>query len=163
MPQLDTATYASQLFWLILTFIPLLVGVQVWVVPNLRRILQKRWDSIEGTLNRAERLTQEAQALRAEAEAVLLAAHKESVQMIREAQEEIARDLSQHQQAFAAQTAERLQDAHDKIQFAKQKALLEAEKVVVESTCAMVEKFLGHGADGVQVEQVVAQVMGGRS
>lgn len=163
MPQLDPSTFASQLFWLFATFVPLMIGIHVWVAPNLKRILKKRWDRIEGTLDRAERLTQEAQALRAEAEAALLAAHKDSLQMIRAAQEEIAQDISQKQHAFAAETAERIQEAQDKIQFAKQKALKEAEKVVLETTNAMLMKLLGQEVDTGQVESEIRRVMGNPS
>lgn len=56
MPQLDTGTYASQLFWLFISF-----GGLLWVsftitLPRMARILKDRWEKTEGLFLTAQNL-----------------------------------------------------------------------------------------------------------
>ena len=155
MPQLDPSSYPSQLFWLAITFASLLVGLKFWIVPAFQRIMKERWENIEGTLERAEILKSEAEVLKAEAEATLAEAHKKSVVMIRKAQEEIAADITRQQQQFSTEMMDRLKEADDKINFAKQKALLEAEKVVAETAQAIITKLIATPIDAHAIKSAV--------
>ncbi|HEY1796983.1 MAG TPA: hypothetical protein VGG57_12785 [Stellaceae bacterium] len=63
MPQLDFTTFAPQLFWLLVTFV-VLYGLMKWVaVPRVGRVIDARRDKLEGDLNRAARLKEEAEGV----------------------------------------------------------------------------------------------------
>lgn len=60
MPQLETATYISQIFWLIVTFFSLWIVMSVFFVPRLADILEQRRQKIEGYVQKAEQIKQDA-------------------------------------------------------------------------------------------------------
>ena len=67
MPQLDPASFPSQLFWLAVCFGTMLLVLSVFVLPRITRTLTARQGQIDGDLEAAEKL-------RADAEAALAAA-----------------------------------------------------------------------------------------
>ena len=56
MPQLDTATFASQLFWLLLSFVVLFWVMWKIVIPRIADVLQDRQERIDDDLEKAEKL-----------------------------------------------------------------------------------------------------------
>jgi F0F1-type ATP synthase, subunit b len=62
MPQLDSATWLSQIVWLAITFVVLLILMWGVALPKVRRTLEDRQTKIDGDLREAERLRDEANA-----------------------------------------------------------------------------------------------------
>ncbi|MFN3288371.1 MAG: ATPase, partial [Sphingomonadaceae bacterium] len=54
MPQLDTSTWASQIFWLLVSFLLLLLVVRTLAAPRLARITQERDRRTQGDMAAAE-------------------------------------------------------------------------------------------------------------
>lgn len=63
MPQLDSSTYASQLFWLGLIFLLIFLGVRYYFAPRLKDLFQRREERFDGKLEAAKKLKEEAEAL----------------------------------------------------------------------------------------------------
>ncbi len=81
MPQLEIASYFSQLFWLAICFGSVLLFSWRISLPRLAGLLQQRWEQIEGQKKLA-------QALRAEAESLQLA-HDQTLEQARQKAKEI--------------------------------------------------------------------------
>src|SRR3546814_6935599 len=62
MPQFDPSTYPTQLFWLLLTFVPLYLVVWRVALPRITDVRQSRQGKIEADL-RSEEHTSELQSL----------------------------------------------------------------------------------------------------
>ena len=60
MPQLETATYISQFFWLIICFISLWGMMSLFIVPKIENILEQRRLKIDDYVQKAEELNKEA-------------------------------------------------------------------------------------------------------
>lgn len=60
MPQLETATYISQFFWLIVCFISLWGMMSLFIVPKIENILEQRRLKIDDYVQKAEELNKEA-------------------------------------------------------------------------------------------------------
>ena len=60
MPQLETATYISQFFWLIVCFISLWLMMLLFIVPKIEDILEQRRLKIDDYVQKAEDLNKEA-------------------------------------------------------------------------------------------------------
>ena len=60
MPQLDSSTYVGQIFWLLLTFVPLYLILWKVALPRIASVLEQRQEKIEDDLVRAEKLKVEA-------------------------------------------------------------------------------------------------------
>lgn len=82
MPQLDTSTYSSQLFWLFLSFSFLYFILKLKVIPLFDNLRQKRWENIEGTKEVADRFEKEAEDINKEWKKLLEDAKKRSGEML---------------------------------------------------------------------------------
>ena len=60
LPQLDVQTYASQIFWLVVSFIVLYFLVAKVAMPRISEVLEERQERIEDDLDKAETLKKEA-------------------------------------------------------------------------------------------------------
>ena len=60
MPQLDLSTYASQAFWMILSFSVLWILLSVFVTPKITDILEQRKRKMDDYIRKAEKLNQQA-------------------------------------------------------------------------------------------------------
>lgn len=61
MPQLDTSTYASQIFWLLICFFGLMFIMSTFIIPKIADIRQQRYNKIDGYLHKAEQLQQKTE------------------------------------------------------------------------------------------------------
>ena len=87
MPQLDVTTYASQLFWLLLTFVPLYLVITKVALPRIGEVLEARQDKIDDDLKKAAARKEEAEAVMSEYEALQADAHAKAQALLRETQE----------------------------------------------------------------------------
>ena len=75
MPQLDVSTFASQILWLALTFVPLYLIIVRVALPRIGEVIEARRDKIDDDLKKAAARRDEAQAVLAEYEALHAASH----------------------------------------------------------------------------------------
>lgn len=99
MPQLDLASYPSQLFWLAVTFFLLYAMIARYVLPSIGRVLRTRQDRIGADLDEAERLKNDAEALRNQYDASLRKSRGK-------ANDTIAQAVAKAQEAAQARHAE---------------------------------------------------------
>ena len=71
MPQLDPASFPSQLFWLTVCFGTMLLVLSAFVLPRITRTLTTRQGRIDGDLQAAENLRADAEAALAAYDAAL--------------------------------------------------------------------------------------------
>jgi F-type H+-transporting ATPase subunit b len=60
MPQLDSATYVSQIFWLITTFLSLWFLMSWFIIPKIEDIIIQRRKKIDGYIQKAEAINRQA-------------------------------------------------------------------------------------------------------
>ena len=60
MPQFDTSTYLSQIFWLLLTFCSLWFVMSWFIIPRIEDILEQRRRKIDGYIQKAEKINKQA-------------------------------------------------------------------------------------------------------
>ena len=53
MPQLDTSTFTSQLFWLVVCFFSMMFIMSKFIIPKIADIMEQRQRKIDGYLNKA--------------------------------------------------------------------------------------------------------------
>lgn len=68
MPQFDPATFGSQLFWLVLCFVTLNVAMLGWLLPRLRKTIEKRTDTIKKNQRKTQELLDKITATNHEAD-----------------------------------------------------------------------------------------------
>ena len=143
LPQLDTRTYPSQIFWLIVSFALLYRLLKTKAIPRIADILETRQDRIGADLDRAARLRADAEAALKKHDSILAEAQARAQQRLREAQERVAAELARHQAELDADIARRLRDAEARIAAAKKAALGEVATVAAEVVRAAAARLAG--------------------
>ena len=143
LPQLDPGMFVPQMVWLVPLFLVFYLIMSRVVLPRSRKVFKKRWDQVEGTLEKAQRLQEEAAVLKAEAEELLSQAREKADEMYRKASDEIAAEIAAKNTEMGANIANRMRDADAKIEASKDEVLKELDVLVIESAQAMVAKLTG--------------------
>ena len=119
LPQLDLATYSSQVFWLIVSFVVLYFLVAKLAMPRIAEVLEERQERIEDDLDKAETLKKEAYQVRIEYEKALSAAREKAQDATRHAQEEIAKRSAEAESAAQVKVTVMLEEAEKRIAASK--------------------------------------------
>lgn len=163
MPQLDFTTFAPQLFWLLVTFV-VLYGLMKWIaVPRVGRVIDARRDKLEGDLNRAGRLKDEAESVLAEYQRTLTEARAQAQATLRETGERLAAEGAERQRVLAESLTQQIEAAEKRIAAMKDEALAEVRGIAVEVGGAVVEKLTGTPADPARLAAAVDTAVGERA
>ena len=170
LPQLDIETYASQIFWLIVTFIVLYFLVAKIAMPRIAEVLEGRQERIEDDLDKAETLKKEAYLVRVEYEKALSSAREEAHEATRRAQEEIAKHGAEVEALANQKVANMLKDAEDRIDAARTEASSKKETVTdtLEQNVARdiigdtVKKMVGIDVSPEDVNEAISLTLKGR-
>lgn len=147
MPQLDISTFASQIFWLAITF-----GVLYWVLstmllPRVGEVIAARAERIQGDLARAQQLKKETDELIAAYEAKLGEARRKASEMERAVEAEAGKTASDRQTKQSAELAERIKTAEARIATARAQAMGNLRDVAGEVARAAAERLVGRSID----------------
>ena len=170
LPQLDVETYASQIFWLIVSFIVLYFLVAKIAMPRIAEVLEGRQERIEDDLDKAETLKKEAYLVRVEYEKALSSAREEAHEATRRAQEEIAKHGAEVEALANQKVANMLKDAENRIEAARTEASSEKETVTdtLEQNVARdiigdtVKKMVGIDVSPEDVNEAISLTLKGR-
>lgn len=159
MPQLDPAVYPTQLFWLLITFVPLYLVLWRIVLPRIGDVLQSRQRHIDADLEKATSLREEAEKVLAEYEKGLAEARQQASAAVKAAAEEMAEESARRHAAFAAELSEKTREAESRIAEAKKEAMDGLRAVATEVAEAATAKLIGTKVPSDRVEAAVGAVM----
>lgn len=108
MPQLETATYFSQLFWLVICFGAILLFSWRISLPRLSSLLQDRWNQIEGKKDLASALCSEADSIRNDCELELSIARGKAKEIILQTDHDIKLRFEQEKNRLSQETKEKI-------------------------------------------------------
>lgn len=152
MPQLDISTFASQIFWLAITF-----GVLYWVLsttllPRVGEVIAARAERIQGDLARAQVMKKETDELIASYEAKLGEARRKANEMERAVEADAAKTAAERQARQSAELADQIKSAESRIAAARAQAMSNLRDVAGEVARAAAERLVGQsiGADAAR-------------
>lgn len=163
LPQLDTSTYASQLFWLVITFGALYYYMSRKALPLVAEVLTARQARIADDLSRAQALKAQAATTFEAYEKALADARSQAQSVVAQAAADIQATAKERESAFAAELTKRARGSEQQITAAKDQALAEIRSVAVDIAREVAEKVAGVKVDATQAEQAVASVEGGQA
>ncbi len=158
MPQLDPSSFASQLFWLTVTFVALYLILARFVLPRIHAVLENRKSRLDSDLGTAARLKEEAESAKTGYEESLKQAKSQSISLIAAAQQEIAQESQKQSSALDKELAKKMADADTAIASSRKAALDHLIPITSELTVAIVESLVRHRPNGKQVEQLVGEI-----
>lgn len=142
-PPLDSKTFPSQLFWLVIFFAALYVLMSKFALPRVSAILSKRRARIDGDLARAQALKNETEAAVKAYEKALSDARSNANDIARETREAVTRDVDAESHKLDEALAKKVSAAESKIAASKAKALEAVEDIAAESAAEIVAALGG--------------------
>ena len=95
MPQLETSTYLSQIFWLISSFLALWFFMAWFIIPKIEDIMEQRRSKIDAFLQKAEKINKQALMSLKKYEKALEKAKLEAQNAIEKNKEELEKSVSE--------------------------------------------------------------------
>jgi F-type H+-transporting ATPase subunit b len=159
MPQLDLATFPTQLIWLAITFAALYLVMAYAGLPRLGGIIERRRARIADDLDKAQRMKVEAEAVIAAYEKALAEARAKAQAVLRETANQFSAEAAAQQKKLAERLAIELDAAEKRIEAAKTKALSGLRELAVDVARAASAKLSGREADSSHVAEAVDAVL----
>jgi F-type H+-transporting ATPase subunit b len=132
MPQLDPTFFATQLFWLAISFVVLYVLLSRLAMPQVASVLKQRDDKIQGDLETAQRLKEETKSVIAAYEKALADARGEAQALARQTTDAANAESARRQQDVADRIASELAAAEQRIAEARASAMANVKTMATE-------------------------------
>jgi F-type H+-transporting ATPase subunit b len=155
-PPLDTTSFPSQLFWLVIFFGALYLLMSRMVLPKLAAILGARKDQIDGDLTRAAVLKDETEAAIKNYEKALSDARAKATDIGRDTRAKVSSEIDTEQAALDAELSKKIKDAEARVAKAKAKAMESVESIAGESAADIVANLTGGKTLKTAVAKAVA-------
>lgn len=143
MPQLEFATFPTQIFWLCITFLLLYLVMWKVVIPRISGVLEERQSRVENDLERAEQLQLEATSVLAAYEESISNGKLEAQKIIQEATLQIAESQAHREAEALERISAMTAEAEGKINAARNDAIADIRSVAAELVQITVLKLSG--------------------
>ena len=158
LPQLNPATWASQLFWLVVTFVLLYLVLSKVALPKVRVVLDEREGRLRRDLDEAQRLKTETDKAIADYEAALAAARTKAQVTADQTRARVNAESAAAKAKVEAELAEKLKAAEASIQATQARALGNVDAVATETAAVIVSRLSGSPASESDIKAAVAAV-----
>ncbi len=162
MPQLDATTFASQLFWLLVTFVPFYLVIYKVALPRISDVLEARQDKIDDDLKKAAARKEEAEAVLAEYEKLQADSRAKAQEALRLVQEEMKAEGQRSGEELSRKLAAEAAEAEQRVQAAKDQALAQLGDTVAEVVTSATAKLIGERPGDDQVARALRTATGGQ-
>ena len=143
MPQFDTSTFPTQLTWLTITFVILFLAMRQVVMPRIADVLEARRNRIDGDLDRAQALKEEAEIALAAYEKTVAESLAKAHELQRESVTAFAEQAAKSRLELAARLYEETQTAERRIAEEVARSLAEVQGMAAELVRATASRLAG--------------------
>jgi F-type H+-transporting ATPase subunit b len=158
MPQLDVATWPSQLFWLAVTFIVLYIVISRVAIPRTGGTIEKRKSTIEGDLAGAQKLKAETDKAAQAHGAALADARAKANAIAQDNRNKLTSELDAEKAKLDAALGGKIAEAEKTIAAAKAKALDDVQALAADIATSIVGELTGAKLSKTEVADAVAKV-----
>lgn len=141
MPQLDPTYFPSQLLWLALSFGLLFILLRYWALPQVTETIDKRQKTIDQDLEHATKLQHEIEHITKKCEIVLNKSRVEAHALLVQKTDEMKAFNHEKEKELAEKLNAHLKNTELKVQKAKNDAIGEIEKLVVDLSIELAERL----------------------
>ena len=158
LPQLDIATWSSQLFWLVVLFGAGYLVMAKIVTPRIGAVLEERRQTVNGDLEKARNASAEAAKIRADYESDLENARSGAAEYAKQAVAEAAKKAADADAKIAKKLANKVTKAEAKLAEAKTSAMANLNDVAAEAAMAAVASLAGIKASSSQARKTASSI-----
>ena len=141
MPQLDTATYISQAFWLIVCFCTLWGLLSVFVTPKLTDIIEQRKRKISDYVQKAEKLNNQAKETLESYQTALSQANQNVSIALAEGKAELQAQMEQAQRKMMEELNQEIAEREQILLKEKKQTTKQIENMSYDMALAIVKKL----------------------
>ncbi len=160
-PPFQIDTFASQLLWLAIFFVALYLLAARVALPRVGSIIDVRRQRIDGDLNAAARMKQEAEVANAAYEETLAEARARAQVTAQEMREKLDAEASERRKTVEARFHKRLAEAEQAIAARKQAAMANLPGIAEEAAVAIIMRLTGAAPPQGAVSTAVAAAING--
>jgi len=143
MPQLDTSTYPSQLFWLVVCFLALYFILSYIAIPKIKRVLVVREATFEEKINQASLYRETAESLLSEYEDTLAHAREEAQRRYKSVSSATSSEMANKRKDLLDKINDRLHLADQDLYRARLDVGSQLHPVALEVAAAILKKLTG--------------------
>ena len=158
MPQLNTEFWASQIFWLILTFSILYIIIWKIFLPKITDIIENRKSRIIGDLNETQKLKENAEKKLSEYNKIIEDTKKESKKIIEDNKKKLENDIKSKKQKFNEEIEKELVSVEKEIKSLKKSSISSINKIAVEVSSELIRQIVGAEMNMSKVSAIVEDI-----
>jgi F-type H+-transporting ATPase subunit b len=140
-PPFDATTFASQLFWFVLTFAALYFVLSRFVLPQISGVLAKRAGTIQSDLDEAAQKSAAADKARVDMEKAVAKARADARALVDAARADVTAKLIAEQEAAETRLTAKIAAAEAKVDAERTKALAEVPAIAEALARDIADKF----------------------
>ncbi|MDA8717028.1 hypothetical protein N9M78_03660 [Alphaproteobacteria bacterium] len=158
LPQLDIATWPSQLFWLVVLFGAGYLVMAKIVTPRIGAVLEERRQTVDSDLEKARAASSDAAKIRADYESDLEKARIGAAEFAKQAAMEATKKAEAADAKIAKKLAEKVGAAEAKLAEAKTSAMANLNDVAAEAAMAAVTSLAGIKGSSAQARKTASSI-----
>lgn len=159
LPQFDTTTFASQIFWLTVSFVLLYLLMSRMSLPRISEVMEMRQTQKDNNLNRAEQMHEEADKIEKTYQETLQKAREDAQDRMTEAQNKAAARFAEENARFLEHTQTRIANAEQNIAKAKDEALHSLADISAEIAAEITQKIAAVNVGKADAKKIVTEIM----
>lgn len=158
-PPFAKETFASQIVWLVITFVALYLLISRIAVPRIGGIIEERAKRIEGDFAQAQRAKDESEAALAAYEKALADARNRAQAIGTEIRDKLHAQSEERRKELEARLGAQLADAEKSIAATKSAAMANVRGIAVDAATSIVERLVGTSPAASAVSAAVDEAL----
>ena len=158
MPQLDPTYWASQAFWLILTFTVLYISIAKLYLPKIKNNLDDRENKIKDDLDAANKFKDLSELKLKEYEKILENSKKEVIKIHLDSKNKLDKDIQTKKDVMDKEIETEITKAHQEINELKKNSILDIQNISKDLASNIIENISGDKLNESSIKATVAEV-----
>jgi F-type H+-transporting ATPase subunit b len=158
-PPFNPQTFASQLVWLVITFVMLYVMLSKVALPRVGRIIENRQNRIEGDIAEAGKLKVQSDEAIAAYEKALADARARAQAIANETRDRQIAEADKARKRIEGELNAKLAEAEKSIAATKTAAMANVRGIATDATKAIVERLIGIAPADAAVDAAVTDAL----
>ena len=158
MPQLDPKYWASQAFWLILTFAILYISISKFYLPKIKKNLDDRQNKIKEDLDEANNLKNLSEKKLREYETIIENSKKEVIKIILDSKSKLNIEIQNKKSSMEKEIENEILKAQKEIVELKKNSINSINVISQEIASNIIEKLSGDKLNESNIKAVVEDI-----
>ena len=155
MPQLNPKFWVSQIFWLILTFGTLYIGLSKLILPKISANLESRKSKILENIEAADKQREDSELKLKEYQEIIIKSKLEAKTIFNQAKEKALKDINLKRKVLDKQIDEEINKAEEEIKVLRNNAPNKISKIAIEISSELINKLIGADVNNSSISAIV--------